>query len=428
MGQGFRPRIHSEPLKKIHELIGEMDDSILWDLFYKLANDELLSGQVEDHQGVLLAKMQSQYVESLEDLLKVCKVDLGEHEYIDHRIKTSQTAMKLKVQVGDDKNGHPIFEHKPTKIQSFHLQAKFKRRIPQDGIQKAIDSFVKKAEKYAPKYKYKPVKPKKDSKFAINSLYDLHIGKLSWERETGANYDTKIAIDRFKEAFMSLATFSLDQGCDEIVIPLGNDLLNIDNPEGGTTAHTPQDIDSRWQYMIEKTEEAFIEVIDKISKVAKVKVLYVPGNHDEMFSYFITKYLKAWYKNNPNVDVDAEPTLTKFYENGSNLIAFNHFKDIRPEAMVQLISTNVPELWAKCWYREAHGGHFHTKSVKGVRVDTFEQEDKGLLYRILPSLCETDAWHKRKGYHGNVKAAQALIYDKQNGFDTLKQFNWTNNK
>lgn len=420
----IRPRIYSQPLQKIYGLLEEKDDSILWDLFYKLANDELTSGEVEDKQGVILAKLESQYVESLDDLLRVCNVDLSEHIYVDHRIKTSQTPMKLKVKAGEDKDGNPIYEHKPTKIQAFHLQAKFKRKVPEGGIDKAFDSFVKKAEKHAPEYNVKRIAPKKRSKFAVNSIYDLHVGKLAWAAETGANYDTKIAIERFNKAFMNLGVYALDNGCDEIVIPLGNDLINIDNAEGGTSAGTPQDIDSRWQYMIAKTEEAFIKGIDYLSQYARIRVLYVPGNHDEMFSYFITKFLKAWYRNNVNVVVDDSPTLTKYYQNESVLIAFNHFKDIKPEALVQLISTNVPMMWAQSWYREAHGGHFHTKKVKGVKVDTHESEDKGLLYRVLPSLCETDAWHKRKGYDGNVKAAQVLIYDKQLGFDTMKQFNW----
>lgn len=424
----FRPRIDPDgPLRKIYDLLKDRDDSYLWAVLQKLMNEEIDSGSLSKEASKIVATMETNHVNDLDDLLQICNVDLGRHRISKYQVKTSQTPMKLKQEVGRDKNDNPVYEDQPVKVQAFHVSAVMHEKVPERGIEKAFDSFVKKASIYAPDYNdITPIVPNDSGRFGEISIYDLHVGKLSWAAETGANYDTKIALDRFKRAFRDCAAYCVKMDCDEVVIPLGNDLINIDNAEGNTTMGTSQDIDSRWQYMIDKTEESFIDVIDDLSNKLKVKVLYVPGNHDEMFSYFISKYLYAWYKNNPNVEVDKSPTLTKYYENGVNLIAYNHFKDIKPEAMVQLMSTNVPKRWARCWYREAHGGHFHTRKKKGVRVDTFEHEDKGLLYRVLPSLCEEDAWHKRKGYDGNIKAAQALVYDKKRGFCDMHQYNELN--
>ncbi len=415
-----RPRITSEPLDKIYKLLEDKDDAYLWDLFYKLLDGEMKSGTVESDGDNVFAKMESRYVESLDDLLKICKVNLDEHIVDSHRVKTSQTPMKLRTKIGEDDKGNNIYEDKPTKIQAFHIQAKLKRKVPEGGIDKAFESFVSKAESHAPKYKdVNIIRPKNGSKFSEISIYDLHVGKLAWEKETGGNYDTKIAIDRFKNAFYDLIDRSLSLGCDEIVLPLGNDLINIDNAQNTTTAGTPQNVDTRWQYMIEKTEDAFIECLDYAGDRAKVHVMYVPGNHDEQYSYFITKYLYAWYKNHNNIFVDKDPTLTKYYENGVNMIAYNHFKDVKPEAMPQVMSMNEPEMWARTWYREAHGGHFHTRKTKGVTIDTYEEEHRGVLYRVMPSLCETDAWHKRKEYDGNIKSALGIVYDKKGGFYEL---------
>lgn len=427
-----RPRINSEALQKIFEYLKDKQsagfESYLWDIYYQLINGELESGTVVDRDGVLYAKMQSQYVESLDDLYRICQVDLKEHELIDHQIKTSQTPMKLKTKVADGKDGEPVFEHKPTKIQSFHVSARLKSRLPKKFMNQALESFVEKAAKHAPKYDIPAYRPKKQSLFAEISIYDLHVGKLAWTREAGGNYDTKIAIERFREAFKDLVAYSVAQGADELVVPLGNDMIHFDNAEGSTTSHTPQDTDGRWQYVIEKVEEAIIQETDRWSEKVRFRFIYVPGNHDEMFSYFICKYLKAWYRNHPNIQIDAEPTLTKYYQNGKNLIVYNHFKDIKPESLVSMMSVDCPYDFANCWYREAHGGHFHTRKVKSVSVDTYEEEYRGILYRVLPSLCETDAWHRRSGYDGNIKMAQSLIYLKSGGIFDIKPYIHNNNQ
>lgn len=418
-----RKRIYSEPLWRIFQLLEPLNDEQLWSIFYELEENQIRSGEVSEDAEQIIARLSTRYVESLDDLIKVCNINLDEHVLTDHRIKTSQTPMKLKTKIGEDSNGNPLFEHKPTKIQAFHIMAKLKRKVPQGGIEEAFDRFVEQAGEHAPIYKDVPtVHTKEGSRFSVISIYDNHNGKLSWAPESGKNYDTKIAIDRFKNAFTYLLEKSLSAGCDEIVVPLGNDLINIDNAQNQTTSGTPQDVDSRWQYMLDKTQEGLIELLDYAGDHAKVKILYVPGNHDEQYSYFITKYLLAWYRNHKNIEVDASPTLTKYYQNGVNMLAFNHFKDVKPEAMPQVMSVNNPVMWSQTWYREAHGGHFHTRKTKGVTVDTYEEEHRGVLYRVLPSLCEADAWHRRKEYTGNIKAAQALIYDKKRGFADMSQY------
>lgn len=419
-----RKRFYKEPHLKIYQLLKEKDEEYLWTVLQKLIDDEIEAGSVSKQAGKIIATMETNHVNDLDDLLRICNIDIERHRIKKHKVKSSQTPMKLKEEIDRDENDNPIYQDRPVKVQAFHVSAEMEEKVPERGIEQAFDRFVEKASQHTPRYNnVQSLQPKQGSKFAEISIYDLHVGKLTWKGETGANYDTKIALNRFKESFLNLAERSLSDGCDELVIPIGNDLINIDTPEGNTKNGTPQDIDSRWQYMIDKTEGAFIDVIDWVAENANVHLMYVPGNHDEQYSYFITKYLYAWYRNHSNVTIDKSPTLTKYYENGVNLIAYNHFKDIKPKAMPQHMATSVPEKWARCWYREAHGGHFHTRKTKGVSVDTFGGETDGVMYRVLPSLCEEDAWHTRKGYTGNIKAAQALVYDKQKGFSDLHQYN-----
>jgi hypothetical protein len=63
-------------------------------------------------------------------------------------------------------------------------------------------------------------------------------------------------------------------------------------------------------------------------------------------------------------------------------------------------------MWASSVYREAHGGHWHSKMLT---------ETKGVRVRIIPSLCDTDEWHSRKGYVGNIKSAEAFLWSPVEG-------------
>jgi hypothetical protein len=57
-------------------------------------------------------------------------------------------------------------------------------------------------------------------------------------------------------------------------------------------------------------------------------------------------------------------------------------------------------------YREVHTGdkhHYMAKEVKGVRIQQ------------MPSLSGTDRWHQDNNFVHSVRAALALVYDKELG-------------
>jgi len=82
------------------------------------------------------------------------------------------------------------------------------------------------------------------------------------------------------------------------------------------------------------------------------------------------------------------------------------------------MAQEVPKKWAESKTREWHLGHFHReKTIKYVSIDSAI----GVKIRILPSLSGTDDWHYEKGYISSPEA-QALIYDKEEGFEALYNF------
>ena len=74
--------------------------------------------------------------------------------------------------------------------------------------------------------------------------------------------------------------------------------------------------------------------------------------------------------------------------------------------------------WHNCKFKEFHVGHFHhRKDFKYTTVNKQKEltEDQGVTVRYLSSLSGTDDWHYKKGYVGNIKAAQAFIWNDETG-------------
>ncbi len=251
------------------------------------------------------------------------------------------------------------------------------------------------------------------------SIPDLHIGKMSWDKESGEDYDIDIACKRFKGAIESFLS-RIDPGSiDRILLPLGNDLLNVDNKMNTTTAGTPQSSDSRFGKIFRTVKTLMVETIDRLSAIANVDVLIIPGNHDEATMFTLGELLDAWYKDSSKVKIFNSPKLRKYYEYGRNMLMFTHGDKEKHAELGQIAAHEQPEMWGRTKYREVHLGHLHkSKSIQYTTGDEFP----GFKIRILPSLCSADAWHYAQGYL-SAKAAKAFIWHKDQGLITEHTYN-----
>jgi len=354
-------------------------------------------------------------VTTLDDALAFSKVDLTVWEVKEHTFNTWTTSGKFpnpKIEGG--------WEFR--QINNVQVKIWFKKK----DIEKANawKSFVTEIDKYTPDYlklakTFEHVLSSERTRMLELSLPDLHIGKLAWEEESGENYKTKEAMKRYNMSVEKLLAEVNLTKIDKILLPIGNDMLNIDNKNSTTTAGTPQDSDSRWQKMFLKAKELLIYNIDRLSTIAPVEVLVVPGNHDNQTMFYLGDTLQSWYRENPVVSVRNEPTPRKYVQYGVNLIGFTHGNEEKHSDLGSIMATQEPQLWANTKYREFHLGHFHkSKSMTFVDVDEFQ----GCKVRVLPSLSGTDAWHNGKGYM-SIKAAMAFVYDKKEGLVGVYQTN-----
>lgn len=243
------------------------------------------------------------------------------------------------------------------------------------------------------------------------SIPDLHIGKLAWGLESGEDYDIAIAVDRYKKAISTLLHRAPKAGIEKIVLPVGNDLIHIDNAENQTTAGTTVDTDGRFAKIIQVAKKLLIETIDELKQIAPVEVIIVRGNHDSTVTFLLGEVIEAWFHADPLVTVDNSPKWRKYYQYGKVGVQLTHGDKEKHEELGMIFANEEPQLWAATKYRFCKVGHFHkTRKQNWISLDS----KPGFQIEVIPSLSGTDEWHSGKGYLSN-KQAKAFLYHKEEG-------------
>lgn len=305
------------------------------------------------------------------------------------------------------------------KSQNYQIKAWLSKKQDVVEVFHAAEEFRKLVENYNPKHPKVKYKTNRNEHNLLEiTLFDLHLGKLCWAGETGENYDSKIASNRFMIAIQKLLDRAEPYDFERILFPIGNDFFNSDNLHNTTTAGTPQDEDLRWQKTYTLGINLLVQAIDLLSLHAPVDVVVVPGNHDFERCYYMGETIKAWYRNTENVNVDNGANPRKYYNYGETLIGLTHGKEEKLDRLPMIMATEQRKMWGNTKYHEFHLGHIHRKRIYKYNALS---EDLGVTIRFLSSLSGTEEWHNKKGFVGNVKAAEAFLWNKENGY--LANFN-----
>lgn len=252
----------------------------------------------------------------------------------------------------------------------------------------------------------------KNGKLLEVPIVDLHLNKLAWNQETGEDYDSKIAAERFKYTIMEIKNKVVNRKYERVIFPIGNDFFNIDNPAKTTTGGTPQDSDSRWAKMFMTGVELLTWGITQLEEIAPVYAFLVPGNHDFTTSFYAICTVAMYFKDSKDVIIDTNPQSRKYVWFGNNLIGFTHMdkEGIRLQGNMQV---EAPEAWGKTKYREWHGGHLHSEQTREIA-------GYGIKIRNLTSPTASDFWHTTSGYIGSIAETQIFTWDKQLGLDQIE--------
>lgn len=355
---------------------------------------------------------------SEEDLIKQFGIDKTKWEIDVIEVKSFEGYRKDKkvdwdVVDGKVTNGSVRDSGKMLVVPMYAIRAKFARKTVDVRNSSVLTDLIADAKLHSPKtipIKY-PKRKEKDGLLYEIDIPDIHFGRLTWEEESGDNYDIKIARRIVNSVLDDLLHYSKSFPVAKILLPIGNDMMNVDNKEGTTTRGTPQQEDTRWQKTFRIARQLLVEMIDKCQSIAPVDALVISGNHDEQRMFMLGDALECWYHANKNVSVDNSARKRKYYPFGCNLIGFTHGCWEKLDRLPFLMSTEVPNLWANSKYREWHTGDKHFKKDVLYKTD----ESSGMVIRILRSVAGLDAWTFDKGFIGSLKAAESFMWSPTQG-------------
>ena len=242
------------------------------------------------------------------------------------------------------------------------------------------------------------------------NLRDIHMGKLSWQGETGENYDYKIAMERVLSVVDELKDRVKDKSFEKVILCMSDDFFHFDDTEGSTTKGTKLDTDLRWTKMFLKGTELIIRVINKLKEIAPVEYVYIPGNHDFQVSFYASCVLYEHFAQNDNVEIDISPKTRKYIRYGNSLIGFAHGNEEK-KRIDGIMQVEAKEDWGETDFREWHLGHLHSHHLREVA---------GIKIRNISSTCGTDSWHSKSGFVGSLKMSQNFIWHKEYGLLTIE--------
>lgn len=355
------------------------------------------------------------HIKTVEDLLKECEVKTDLWEI------TKQVVNKWDVTSWKN--------YEPETIQNFQIKVWLERIKEKFNSKFAADLFVQMVKEYKPptlniEYFTKfgsQATPIENNLLEI-SLFDLHLGKLAWGGETGENYDTKIARERFLQTIQMLLHRATGFEYSKILFPIGNDFFNSDTIFNTTTKGTPQDEDLRWQKTFRVGTRLVIDAINLLKQTGvPVDVMVIQGNHDFERSFYLGEYLCAWFNNDKQVNVNNGASPRKYYKFGNVLLGFTHGSEEKEGSLPLLMATDIESkpMWSDTKYHEWHVGHIHRKrNVQYSIILNKERtlnEDLGVTVRYLSSLTGTEEWHHKKGFVGAIKAGDAFIWNDELG-------------
>jgi len=250
-----------------------------------------------------------------------------------------------------------------------------------------------------------PVRTRDADLCNLYTLTDFHIGMLSWDRETGADWDLKIA----ELVLVGTFTRMIDAAplAEVGILNQLGDFLHFDSLTPETPAHRHVlDADSRYQKVVEVAVGALRRIISHmLTKHNKVRVFMTEGNHDPAGSVWLRVMFAQLYANNPRVVVEKSPNPYVSYLHGKTLLGFHHGHLAKLNNLPQLFAAKFRKEWGQATHTYIHTGHKH-------HVD--EKEHPGCNVIQHATLAAPDAYAARGGWLSK-RQATSMTYHKTRG-------------
>jgi len=246
-----------------------------------------------------------------------------------------------------------------------------------------------------------------DDLLTLTPLADFHVGLFAWHRETGANWDLSIAERVIGSALDDLIARTPPSG--HAIVLGGGDLLHSDSNENKTAkSGNVLQVDGRYQKVLMTACRLVVRAIDaNLARHGHVTVRVLPGNHDEHASVAVAYFLLAWYRNEPRVTVDVDPSLFFWFRFGKVLLGATHGHTVKLKDMASIMAHRRAEDWGATVHRFIHGFHIHHSSK-------YATEGNGVISESHQTPTPQDAWHWGAGFLSG-RSMQAISYHREFG-------------
>lgn len=138
-----------------------------------------------------------------------------------------------------------------------------------------------------------------------------------------------------------------------------------------------------------------------------VTVRILPGNHDEHAAVAVAYFLLAWYRNEPRVTVDVDPSMFWWFRFGNVMLGATHGHTVKLKDMASIMAHRRAEDWGATRFRYVHGFHIHHSSK-------IASEGNGVIAESHQTPTPQDAWHFASGFLSG-RSLQSMTYHHQFG-------------
>ena len=283
-----------------------------------------------------------------------------------------------------------------------------KSDLKKESEQEALESFVEALKEDLPKYQSLPSKPLTDIPQALTAyvIGDAHIGmKVTKERNGDSDWDLSIAERVTVGAIEKLIQAS--GGSDTaLMLDLG-DFGHSDNLNNTTSSgQNHMDMDGDYGDSVAAQVRVYRRSIDLLLAAHnKVILMQVRGNHNSSTSRCMNVMLKAFYENEPRVEVMDNAHKFQHITYGNNLLVTHHGDRMKPQRAFEYVARSLSKEWGQCDHKHMLMGHVHHET---------SVEIGGMLISTHQALPAGDAWHSDSGY-GAKRTMSAIVYDKKHG-------------
>ncbi len=240
---------------------------------------------------------------------------------------------------------------------------------------------------------------------------DHHIGMLAWDKETGDDWDMKIAESVLGDAVDHLVRTAPHS--ETALVAFLGDFMHYDSFVPETPRSRNQlDADSRFPKMARVALRCMRYMITAaLTKHQQVHVIVEIGNHDPASSIWLMEAMNMLYENEPRVTVDTSPMQFHYFRFGKVLIGTAHGHDVKMQALPLIMAHDRKEDWGQTEYRHWWTGHIHHSKTQAA---TSARDYTGCTVESFRILAASDAWAHQKGYRA-ARDMKSITFHKEYG-------------